>query len=67
MNFMHFSRHHMQHWRHARVYCNNLFLLFLALFCRYAITARIVLIMAIMREPNAAVPTVTYVRENKYY
>jgi hypothetical protein len=55
-NFAHFSRHHMQHCSTHMRYSMTLFLLALACFCMYASTDRMVLMTAIMREPNAAVP-----------
>ena len=55
-NLMHFSMHHMQQEMMQMTYCAILFSVFLAFFCRYTNTARIVFTMAIINEPNAAVP-----------
>jgi hypothetical protein len=55
-NFMHFSKHQRQQEMMQMTYCAILFPDFLAFLSRYANTARIVLMIAIISEPNAAVP-----------
>ena len=60
MNFMHFSMHHMQqsmqHKTAMAIFLATGFFKFLHFFWTYLIMARIVLIIAIINEPKAAVP-----------
>ena len=57
---MHFSMHHMQQSMQQRtamaIFLATGFLIFLHFFWMYLIMARIVLMMAMMRLPKAAVP-----------
>ena len=56
MNFIVFSTHHMHDWMMQSTSCASLLPDFFAFFCRYAMMARIVLMMAMMSAPNAAEP-----------
>merc|ERR1719271_2333443 len=60
INFMHFSMHHMQqsmqHSTAMAIFLATGFLMFLHFFWMYLIMALIVLMMAMMRLPKAAVP-----------
>jgi hypothetical protein len=55
-NFMHFSTQYIQHCKQHNKYCNNLFFDAFACFCKYVNIARIVFIIAIIKDPKAAVP-----------
>merc|ERR1719164_180474 len=55
-NLRHFSKHHMEHWRHLMIITMTLFFCAWKYFSRYFRTSRAICTTAMMKAPKASDP-----------